>query len=338
MVTTPIAVDAMGGDYAPREVVKGSLEAARKYGLQVILLGPEAAVRAEADRHGGLGPGVSVVDAPQVVAMDEHPVQAVRQKPRSSIAMGLSLLKNGKASAFISAGNSGAVMAATLFYLERLPGIERPAIPITIPTMAGHSLLLDAGANADCRPQHLVQFARMGAAYVERVLAIEEPRVALLSIGEEPTKGNALVLEAHQLLRSSGLNFIGNLEGKDIFRGVADVVVCDGFAGNVVLKTAEGTAEFIMQLLTNEASRSLRARLGAMLLRPAIRALRRRLDYAEYGAAPLLGINGLVFIAHGRSNARAVANAVKSASAAVAAGVVSTMAGAETIVKSGEAS
>lgn len=322
-----IAVDAVGGDYAPQEIIKGSLEAAREHSLRVVLVGPEAEVRAVAGRFGGLGPGVRVVDAPQVIGMDEHPIQAVRLKPRSSIVIGLNLLKSGDAAAFISAGNSGAVMAASLLHLGQLPGIERPAIAIAFPTISGRALLLDAGANADCRPQHLVQFAHMGAAYVGRMFGLKEPRVALLSIGEEPTKGNALVQEAHQLLRSSGLNFIGNLEGKDVTRAIADVVVCDGFSGNVVLKTAEGMAEFILQMLRDEVSQSLRARLGGVLMRPALRALFRRLDYAEYGAMPLLGVNGLVLIAHGRSNARAIANAVRAAAASAAAGVVSAMTG-----------
>ncbi len=320
-----IALDAMGGDRAPAELVRGAALAARRHGLRPLLVGQperlEPLLEAEAR-----GLGLTIVPAGAAVPMDEHAVEALRGRRDSSIAVALALLKEGRAQAVVSAGHSGATMAAALLTLGRLPGIERPAIGVVVPSREKPVLLVDVGANADCRPHYLVQFARMGDAYMRSMFGIERPRVALLSIGEEASKGNRLTLDAHALLVESGLNFVGNVEGRDIPRGVADVVVTDGFTGNVVLKTAEGVAEFLASVLRAEIRRRPHYLLAALLLRPALRAVMHRLDYAEYGAAPLLGVRGSVFIAHGRSDARAIANAVRAAAEAARAGVMDALA------------
>jgi len=321
-VAIRVAVDAMGGDYAPDEVVAGSLLAAKRLGVHVLLVGREEQLRrylqdvpAEAR--------VELLHAPDVVEMGEHPTEAVRTKPESSLVKAIRLIKDGQADAAVTCGNTGAAMAAALLVLGRVRGIARPALATVVATgHGGRGMLLDVGANAECRPLHLVQFAHMGAGYMERTYGIERPRVALLSIGEEDTKGNALVLETNRRLRASGLNFIGNVEGKDLPKGVADVVVTDGFTGNVVLKTAEGMAEFLFDELRRAVAAKPWNRLAGLMLLPELRKVRRRLDYTEYGGAPLLGVNGIVVIGHGRSNARAVANAVRVARDAVRNGVL----------------
>lgn len=320
-----VALDAMGGDRAPEEVVRGAALAARRYDVRPLLVGqPERLEPLLAAEARGLG--LAVVPSGDAVRMDEHAVEALRGRRDSSIAVALALLKEGRAQAVVSAGHSGATMAAALLTLGRLAGVARPAIGVVVPSREKPAMLVDAGANADCRPQYLVQFARMGEAYMRSVFGIARPRVALLSIGEEPSKGNRLALEAHALLAASGLDFVGNIEGRDLPRGAADVVVTDGFTGNVVLKTAEGVAELLVGLLRAEMRRRPQYILGALLLRPALRAVMRRLDYAEYGAAPLLGVRGSVFIAHGRSDARAIASAVRAAAEAARTGVVDALA------------
>ena len=320
-----VALDAMGGDRAPEELVRGAALAARRHGLRPLLVGqPERLEPLLAAEARGLG--LTVVPAGSAVPMDEHAVEALRGHRDSSIAVALALLKEGRAQAVVSAGHSGATMAAALFALGRLPGIERPAIGVVVPSREKPALLVDVGANADCRPHYLVQFARLGDAYMRSVFGIQRPRVALLSIGEEASKGNRLTLEAHALLAESGLAFIGNLEGRDIPRGAADVFVTDGFTGNVVLKTGEGVAEFLVGLLRAEIRSRPHYLLGALLLRPALRAVMRQLDYREYGAAPLLGVRGCVFIAHGRSDARAIANALRAAAEVASAGVMDALA------------
>ncbi|HEY8475263.1 MAG TPA: phosphate acyltransferase PlsX [Chloroflexota bacterium] len=317
-----IALDAMGGDHAPRVPVEGAVQAVATLGVEVLLVGQPDALERELARFAPVPPGVQVVPAPDAIGMDEHPVAAVRQKPGSSLVVGLKLVRDGEAAAFVSAGNTGAVMAGALFILGRLPDVDRPPLATVFPTLHGHCLLLDVGANADCRPEHLVQFALMGSVYQERVLGRPEPRVALLSIGEEETKGNLLTVEAHRLLRASALRFVGNVEGKDVPHGVADVIVCDGFVGNVVIKLAEGLGGAIFQVVREEVSRDALGRLAGLLLRPAFRRVRRRFDYAEYGGAPLLGVRGVVIVAHGRSNATAIRNAIRVAQRAVDEGLV----------------
>lgn len=312
-----IAVDAMGGDNAPLVVVQGAAAAARA-GIPVTLVGPEDRLKDELARLGGVPPaGLEIHHAPQVVEMGEHPSDVLRQKAQSSIAAGVDLVRDGVADGFVSAGNTGAAMAFALLHLGRLPGVERPALGAVFPTHQGHCLLLDAGANADSKPSYLVQFAHMGVAYSRQVLGVASPTVGLLNIGEEATKGSQFTLEVYDLLQQSGLPFRGNVEGKDVTRGVTDVVVTDGFTGNVTLKAAEGTAEFIMATLREALTAQWHVKLLAALLRPSLRAVGRRLDYAEVGGAPLLGVKGVVVVAHGRSNARAIENAIRVAARAV---------------------
>ena len=321
-----IALDAVGGDYAPDQVVRGGLEAERALGVEVIFVGPKGLVGPALAAAGG-GSGAAVEDAPEIIAMDEHPAQAVRAKKASSIVRGVQLVASGQAHGFVSAGNSGAIMAAALFGLHRIPGIDRPAIGSPIPTLDGrYSFLLDVGANADVRPEHLLQFGIMGSIYAARLMAIPRPRVALLSNGEEAGKGNQLIQETEPLFRAQpGLNFVGNVEGKDVFRGKADVVVADGFAGNVLIKTAEGAAEFLFLSIREALKGDLLATLGGLLVRPKLLALRNRADWREFGGALLLGVSGVTVIAHGRSDARAILNAVRVARDAVSREVVATI-------------
>jgi glycerol-3-phosphate acyltransferase PlsX len=317
-----VALDAMGGDHAPREIVAGAANAVRDLGVEVILVGPGDRVREEVQRLGTPAAGLRVVDAPEVIGMAEAPAMALRRKRRSSIGIALDLVRRGEADAMVSAGNTGAVMASALLTLRPIEGIDRPAIGAVLPTLRGRVIMLDAGANVDCRPKHLLQFAVMGSVYAARVLGVDAPRVALLSNGEEDTKGNELVIRAAELLRRSGLRFIGNVEGRGVFAGDADVVVCDGFVGNVVLKFGEGLAVGIFSLLREELSRGLLVKLGVALARPRLRALALRLDHAEYGGAPLLGVDGICIVSHGSSKARAVRNAVALAAESVRARMV----------------
>lgn len=317
-----IALDAMGGDHAPRVTVAGAVAAARNLGVEVLLVGRPDDLEAELARQDATGLKLAVVPASQVIAMDEHAAEAVRAKPGSSIAVGLGLVRDGQARAFVSAGNTGAVMAAALLQLKRIPGIERPALGVVIPSQRGPVCLIDGGANVDARPAWLAQFGLMGSIYMQRVLGLERPRVATLSIGEEATKGNQLVLAAQPLLAELPIHYAGNVEGKDLPSGQVDVVVCDGFVGNVVLKLAEGLAGMIVAMLRQEIRGSIGTSLGGLLARPAFERVRKRLDYAEYGGAPLLGVNGACIIAHGRSNARAIESALKFAVRAAEADLV----------------
>ncbi|MEE8369777.1 MAG: phosphate acyltransferase PlsX [Dehalococcoidia bacterium] len=317
-----IALDAMGGDYAPTEMVKGAVMAARELGVRVALVGRPDSIEACLARQGPRPDTITIVPAADVIEMEERPAQAARQKKDSSIVVGLRLVKQGKADAFVSAGNTGAVMAGMIMYLGRIRGIERPSLVALMPLSGKLTVLLDVGANADCKPNHLLQFALMAAAYMERVWKVERPRVALLNIGEEEAKGNILAQEAYPLLAASGLNFIGNVEGRDVPSGIADVIVTDGFTGNVVIKTMEGMADFIMnQLRGAMMSRPWYMAAGA-LLRPAFDGVRRKMDYREYGAGPLLGANGLVFVGHGRSDARAISSALRVAREAAQSGML----------------
>ncbi len=311
-----VALDAMGGDYAPAEIVAGAVQAARELAASVILTGPEQQVRAELAKHDVAGLDITVEDAPDVVAMDEHASDAVKKK-QSSMAVAVRLAKEGRASAAISAGNSGAMMATALFGLGRVRGIDRPALGIPFPSRGGVCLLLDVGANADCRPQHLVQFALMGSVYAEQVYGVMRPRVGLLSIGEEEGKGNQLVKETTPLLKEAAalakLNFIGNVEGKDLPAGVADVVVCDGFTGNVVLKLSEGLARMLREMIREAAYSGTRSKIGGALLKPALERKFAALDWRETGGSLLMGLRGVALIGHGRSDARAIRSAIRTA-------------------------
>jgi len=306
-----IAVDAMGGDRGPGEIVAGAT-AARSATLTPILFGDAGLDTDGLDLHETSG----------VVEMHEKPADAVRAKPDSSLVASVRAVHEGKADAVVSAGNTGAMLAAGLLELRRIPGVMRPAIAVPIPAQNGPSVLLDAGANADARPEHLVQFATMGAVFAEEILGIARPTVRLLSIGEEEEKGNQLTLEAHALLKESDLDFRGNCEGRDILRGAADVVVTDGFTGNVVLKTLEGTIRTILEGLRAEITASTRGKIGGLLIRPAARNLRHRLDPDTYGGAYLLGLRGLAVIAHGNSSSRAIENAIRLAARGVEHDVV----------------
>jgi glycerol-3-phosphate acyltransferase PlsX len=312
---TRIAVDAMGGDRGPEEVVAGALEA-RSDSVTPVLVGPS-----------GLDTqGLELIEAPDVIEMDEKPAEAVRAKPDSSLVVSCRTVHEGKAQAVVSAGNTGAMLAACLLEIRRLPGVRRPAIAVTIPSREGASVLLDSGANADARPEDLLQFAHMGAVFAEEILDIPNPEVRLLSIGEEAEKGNQLTLEAHELLAASDLNFAGNTEGRDLLRGGADVVVTDGFTGNVALKLLEGTIRNLLDAFREEITATTRGKLGGLLIRPAARRLRNRLDPDTYGGAYLLGLRGLAVIAHGNSSKRAIANAVRLAARGVEHDVVGRLA------------
>jgi len=325
MSETTIALDGMGGDHAPDVVVEGALLAARELGVRILLVGPRRELEGRLGTQGS-GLPIEIVNATQVVEMDEHPANAVRQKPDSSMVVGVRLVREGRAQAFVSAGNTGAVMAAGLFELRRIRGVDRPALAAVFPTRKGGTLVIDVGANADCKPDYLAQFGLMGSIYMERVFGVNRPRVGLLSNGEEETKGSALIQAAHPRLRALPINFVGNIEGKEIPTGDVDVAVCDGFVGNVVLKLSEGLASMINGLIREEINASLFSKLCAIGVLPAFRRVRRRLDYAEYGGAPLLGLNGVCIVAHGRSNALAIKNAVRVASQAVQSDVVGTIA------------
>ena len=309
-----VAVDAMGGDFAPRHVVDGALAATRHFDLGVALVGPGALVDAELRRHADVdSTRIRIIDAPDVVEMDESPSAALRRKPGASIKVAAEAVARGEAAGLFSAGHTGATVMAAHGAFGMLPGVDRPALAATIPTRQRPAVLLDVGASVECRPQHLLQFAVMGSRYVRVAFGIEAPRVGLLSIGEEATKGNELTREAHQLLKAAPLQFIGNIEARDVYSGQADVIVCDGFTGNVALKISEGLVDVIEGLLSEELSSTITMRVGSLLTRRALRRFRRRVDYSEYGGAPLLGVGGVTVVGHGRSSAKAVRNAVAMA-------------------------
>lgn len=320
-----LAVDAMGGDHAPAEIVAGAAIAAGQLRGEIILVGREAEIRAEMTRQGIDLPNVTVHHADQVVEMHESPLLALRQKAGSSVTVSIDLIREGKANAAISAGNSGAMMAAATMRLGTLPGVQRPAIAVVMPSRIGKGIVLDAGANVDCKPEHLAQFAMMGSQCAEHTLGIQRPRVGLLSIGTESSKGNDLSLAAYALLDRLPIDFIGNVEGNQILAGEVDVTVCDGFAGNVVLKVVEGTAQEVVNDLRSALRSSTLARLGAMLMRPALRRTMVKYDYAEHGGALLLGTNGVCIVAHGRSDRRAIAKAISVGAQSVQSRVLEHM-------------
>ena len=310
-----IALDAMGGDHAPSAEVEGAALAVREYGVEVVLVGDEVLLKEELARQGFQDlPGITIHHASQKVEMHEQPSQVVRRKRDSSIWVACELVKKCEAAAVISAGNTGAAVVTAFFLLGVLKGVERPAIAALLPTLTGHMILLDVGATVDCTPEHLTQFALMGHEYAQHVLNKPHPAVGLLSIGEEDTKGNEVTKETFKRLKESPLNFVGNIEGREIFTGKADVVVCDGFIGNVALKITEGLAESLKKMLFKEiAAGSFLSRIGYVLLRPVFGRYKRRMDYAEFGGACLLGVNGICIISHGRSSGRAIKNALRVA-------------------------
>jgi glycerol-3-phosphate acyltransferase PlsX len=310
-----IAVDAMGSDHGASAVIAGALEAASDEIVPVVFGSPDLDTR-----------GLALVPTTQVVGMDEKPADAFRSKEDSSLVRAVKAVADGEADAVVSAGSTGAMLAAGLVLLRRVPGVRRPAIAVPIPARKGPSVLIDAGANADCRAEHLLQFATMGAVFAEEILGIARPQVRLLSIGEEPEKGNHLTLEAHELLAASDLDFRGNAEGRDVLEGAADVLVTDGFTGNVTLKAVEGTIRTLLDSLREEITASATGTVGGLLIRPAARRLRKRLDPDTYGGAYLLGLRGLVVIAHGNSSSTAIANAIRLAARGVDHDVVGRLA------------
>ena len=317
----------MGGDYAPDEIVEGAALAIAELGVAIFLVGPQDIIATAIATHAPLyADKITVVHAPEVVEMGESPSKSFRQKKESSIRVGLDLLKSNQADAFVSAGNTGAVMAASTLLLGRIDGVERPAIAAILPSKNGPFVMLDMGASVDSKPSHLLQFAKMGMCYSRLVLGLESPRIGLLNIGEETEKGNQLTQTTHELLKEDAtLNFAGNVEGKHILSGVVDVVVTDGFVGNSMLKFGEGAVDLFFDFFKTEARQNWRSLLGLLLLKPALREFKKRYDYSEYGGAPLLGLNGVSVIAHGRSDANAIKNAIRQANDAVATHLVENM-------------
>lgn len=316
-----IALDAMGADNAPHVEIEGAIQAVKELDVSIVLVGDSELLKAELDKRGAQDLPITIKAASEVVGMHESPSVAIRKKKDSSVRVAFNLVKSGEADAVVSAGNSGAVMATAMFVLKKLAGVDRPAIATVLPSLKGQTVVLDVGGNVDCKPLHLVQFAVMGEVYARDVLAIDRPKVGLLSNGEEEEKGNALTRETHRILKDTSLNYIGYVEGRDIYSGAVDVVVCDGFVGNVVLKTSEGLAEAIGQMLKEELGKSVFSKLGYLLSRASFKSFKKKMDYSEYGGAPLLGVNGVGFISHGGSNANAIKNAIRVASEFVKNGV-----------------
>lgn len=308
-----IIVDAMGGDYAPDVVIEGAIAAVEQYNTDVVLVGDELRINALLKKARYRGERISVCPSSEVIQMHESPAISVRKKKNSSIVIGISLLKNGQGDAFFSAGNTGAVVCAATLGLGLLSGIERPGIAIVTPTLKGISLIVDVGANINPKPIHLLQYGIMAVAYCENILGKANPAVGLLNIGEEESKGTDFVKETYELLSNSTLNFIGNIEGKDLFSGRCDVIVCDGFVGNVALKVTESTAEAIQEFLKRHLLSNPWGKLGLILLKQSFSRFKKQMDYAEYGGAPLLGVNGVVIIGHGRSSVKAIKNAIRVA-------------------------
>ena len=320
-----IVLDAMGGDHAPQAAVEGGVWAARDYGVDVVLVGQEGALERELAKHDTGGLSLPIVHASEVIGMEDEPAAAAKSKQDSSMVVGMSLLKAGEADAFFSAGNSGGVMAAALFTLGRIAGVKRPALSALYPTSQGDCVILDVGANTDCKPEWLVQFGIMGSAYAEIALGMTEPRVGIVSNGEEEGKGSTLVKEAYALFKESPLNFIGNVEGRDIPAGLANVVVTDGLTGNVIIKLSEGLTRFLTNVILTEIKSGVVTSVGGALARPALQRAKRVLDYSDVGGVPLLGVNGVVMVGHGRSNAKAVKNGLGAALRGAEGGLVDSI-------------
>ncbi len=308
-----IAVDGMGSDKAPSVEVEGVIDAVSEFGYEIILVGDEQVLKRELAKHKFASKNVTIQHAPEVVGMSEPATTPIRKKPQSSISICAELVKNGTAAAMVSAGNTGAVVCAAVYNLGLLTGVERPGIAIVFPTLKGPVIIIDAGANIDPKPTHLLQYGLMSDAYSKRILGKQNPTIGLLNIGEEETKGTDFVKETHKLLTESRLNFIGNIEGRDIYAGKCDVIVCDGFLGNVVLKVSESVAFTMVEFLKQELKKSLLAKLSVLLAKSAFREFKKKIDYSEYGGAPLLGVNGGVIISHGSSNKKAIKNAIRVA-------------------------
>jgi glycerol-3-phosphate acyltransferase PlsX len=322
-----IAIDAMGGDDGPRSIVDGALVASRHLQIGLLLVGPSAEIERELARHPRVSAlDVRILDTPESIGMEETAGTALRRKPRASIRLAAEAVRDGQAAAMFSAGHTGASVMAALGAFGRLPGVDRPALATIIPTLRKPAVLLDSGATVECRPQHLVHFAVMGAAYARVALGCGRPKVGLLSVGSEESKGNELTREAHQLLKGAPIDFVGNVEGRDVYAGTVDVIVCDGFTGNVTLKISEGLVETVERLLHNELSATFSTRVGYLLSRQAFRRFRKRVDSSEYGGAPLVGLNGLCVIGHGRSSAKAVRNAVAMTARFVSQGLIEKLA------------
>ncbi|MBN2644741.1 MAG: phosphate acyltransferase PlsX [Desulfuromonadaceae bacterium] len=317
MQSVVVAVDAMGGDHSPGVEVAAAVEAARSGGVTVVLVGDKERLAQELQSHRTDGLPLRIHHASEVVGMEDAASDAIRKKKDSSIRVAFELVKSGEADAVVSAGNSGATMAAGMFVVKRIAGIERPAIATIVPTLTGQSLILDVGGNVDCKPQHLEQFAVMGDVYARQVMGMPNPRIGLLSNGAEEKKGNELTRETHQRLKQHAFRYIGYVEGRDLYNGSVDVVVCDGFVGNVALKVSEGLADSIGRMLRMELQSRFLSKLGYLLARPAFQAFKKKVDYAEYGGAPLLGIRATGIICHGGSNVKAVVNAIAQAADSV---------------------
>lgn len=324
-----IAIDAMGGDDAPRSIIDGALVAARHHQIGLLLVGDQARILRELSRHPAAGSlDVQILDTPDAIAMSEAASVALRRKPRASIRLAADAVRDGRAAALFSAGHTGASVMAAIGTFGRLTGVDRPALATIIPTKQQPAVLLDSGATVECRPQHLVQFALMGSAYARVAFGSSSPRVALLSVGEEEGKGNELTREAHQLLKTAPVNFVGNIEGRHVYAGDADVIVCDGFTGNVTLKISEGLVDAIEALLHTELQATFGTRVGYLLSGQAFRRFRKRVDYSEYGGAPLLGVDQVCIVGHGRSSPKAVSNAVTMAVRAVRERLIARLAAA----------
>ncbi|MEW6717152.1 MAG: phosphate acyltransferase PlsX [Chloroflexota bacterium] len=320
-----IVLDAMGSDNYPDPEVHAAVEASRTLDLEILLVGNEKMLRPRLEELKAGDLPIHLVHAPQVLEMTDKPARTARKKADNSMAVGMDLLKNGEAEAFVTAGNTGGAMANALFRLGRIRGVKRPALSAILPVVGGRAVLLDVGANVDCKPIFLLQFALMGAAYAQITLGVDNPRIGLLSNGEEPGKGNELVKETFPLLTGSGLNFIGNMEPKELYGGHADVVVTDGFTGNILVKTSEAVAKLMTDILRQELTSSFKIKIGALLSKPAFTTLKKMIDPREVGAAPLLGIDGLVFVGHGRSDAHALVSAIRLASQAVASNLLASV-------------
>lgn len=321
-MATVIAVDAMGSDKAPRPEVEGAILAARQHGLEVVLVGRENQIRAELALHSPNGLPIHVVAASEVIGMHEKPVEAVRAKRDSSMRVGLRMVREGTASGFVSAGNTGAAMTSAILTLRTLPGVDRPGLGVVFPTAAGAPcLMLDVGANVDCKPIHLEQFAVMGEIYYRTIYNVARPRVGILSVGEEESKGNDLTREAYQLIKQLPIQFVGNVEGRDLYNGNVEVIVCDGFTGNVALKVSEGLVQAMRSMLRDSLQATLTRQLGALLARRAFEDFKKRLDYSEFGGAPLLGVKGVCIVGHGSSSAKAIKNAIRVAAETAQGGI-----------------
>lgn len=320
-----IAVDAMGGDRAPKEIVVGAITASVEGVAKVILVGDENKIKQVFEQEKLEPKNYEILHTEEYITMDENPTTALKNKKNASMLLAAQLVKEGRADAIVSAGNTGALMQAALFILGRIEGIKRPAIITFWPNNKGVGMLLDSGANADCKPEYLLQFAQMGTIYAEKIMGVKNPKVGLLNIGSEPMKGNELVKESYEVLKNSKLNFVGNTEMRAFFSGDIDIGVCDGFVGNMILKTSEAVAEHLERTLKAEVKKSFIAILGALLLKPSIMKIRKQLDHAERGGAPLLGVKGVCIKSHGRANARTIYNAVKIAAKAVENNIIGCM-------------